>query len=332
MFARLLFAGMAAALVGTACSSHTTNAASNDAITSTHQGHQEPQPSTNPDASKDAEFFKDTPEQFVPFVAACDPWDDWEKPAPPFRIYGSTYYVGTCGISAILIDAPDGLVLIDSGTEGGANLVLANIRELGFDPQEIVAVLYSHEHFDHIGGMAQIQEATGAPVYAAPDAVSVLETGADNPLDPQAGMHDPMRRVENVIHLQTGTDITYAGKTFHPIATPGHTYGALSWTWEECEESSGCLTVGYADSLSPISRDGYRFSDHPDLLARHEAGVEALGQSLCSLLLTPHPSSSRMLRRMRRGGLIEAASCAYYAIDRFRAMEARLEREASGDQ
>ena len=30
-------------------------------------------------------------------------WDEWDKPAPPVRIHGNSYLVGTCGISAILV-------------------------------------------------------------------------------------------------------------------------------------------------------------------------------------------------------------------------------------
>ena len=42
------------------------------------------------------------------FAAACKDWDDWAKPAPPVHIYGNTFLVGTCGISAILITDPQG--------------------------------------------------------------------------------------------------------------------------------------------------------------------------------------------------------------------------------
>ena len=58
--------------------------------------------------------------------------DEWDKPAPPVRIHANTYLVGTCGISSILITGSEGHVLIDGGTEQGADLIAANIRALGF--------------------------------------------------------------------------------------------------------------------------------------------------------------------------------------------------------
>ena len=34
------------------------------------------------------------------WAAACEDFDGWDKPGPAFRLFGNTYYVGTCGISA----------------------------------------------------------------------------------------------------------------------------------------------------------------------------------------------------------------------------------------
>ena len=62
------------------------------------------------------------------WAAACGDSTDWDQPAPPVRIHANTYLVGTCGISAILVTGSDGHVLIDGGTEKGAELVAANIR------------------------------------------------------------------------------------------------------------------------------------------------------------------------------------------------------------
>ena len=57
-----------------------------------------------------------------------------------------------------------------------------------------------------------------------------------------------------------------AGIKLTALATPGHTIGALSWQWQSCD-AAGCLTLVYADSLSPVSADAYRFTDHPDYVA-----------------------------------------------------------------
>jgi len=75
------------------------------------------------------------------WVQTCTDWDEWDKSAPPYRIHGQSYYVGTCGISAILIVGEDGLVLIDSGTREGSEVIAANIAQLGHSINEVKALL-----------------------------------------------------------------------------------------------------------------------------------------------------------------------------------------------
>src|SRR6185295_16068954 len=112
------------------------------------------------------------------FGGTCKDWDDWDKPAPPVRIHGNTYLVGTCGISSILIVGDAGDILIDGGPESAADLIVNNIRELGFSLLDVKIILNSHEHFDHAGGIARLQRLTGAQVYASAAQAKVLRSGS----------------------------------------------------------------------------------------------------------------------------------------------------------
>ncbi|MBP6556316.1 MAG: subclass B3 metallo-beta-lactamase, partial [Novosphingobium sp.] len=47
-------------------------------------------------------------------AAACGDRDGWSDPAPPAKIHGSSWYVGTCGITVVLVETKAGLVLIDT--------------------------------------------------------------------------------------------------------------------------------------------------------------------------------------------------------------------------
>src|SRR4051812_24150931 len=135
------------------------------------------------------------------WALACKGSDDWNKPAPPVRIHANTYLVGTCGISSILIVGDAGDILIDGGPEAAADLIVNNIRELGFRPQDVRILLHSHEHIDHVGGIARLQLLTGAQLYASAEAAKVLRTGAAGPGDPQAGMFPPFpaARVDHIV-------------------------------------------------------------------------------------------------------------------------------------
>jgi metallo-beta-lactamase class B len=266
------------------------------------------------------------------WAAACTDFDEWDKSGPPFRVYGDTYYVGTCGISSLLIVSPDGDTLIDSGTDKGAEIVLANIRALGFDPKDVKVLLMSHEHFDHVGGMARLQAATGATIVATPEAASVLRQGLPGGDDPQSHSgHPSFPPVLGPITEFSGDDpLLIGGTEFRPLRTPGHTPGAVSWTWRTCEKAD-CKAIVYADSLNPISSDGYRFSDHPALLAAFRAGIAKVAATPCDIVLAPHPGSAGMRDRLLGAKpLVDPGGCRAYAAGITTKLDKRLADEAAG--
>jgi metallo-beta-lactamase class B len=256
----------------------------------------------------------------------CKPWDDWDKPAPPFKIYGNTYYVGTCGISSILVAGDNGHILIDGGTELGAKIVAANIETLGFAMGDVKLLLHSHEHFDHVAGLAYLKKLSGAEVIASAIAKPVLETGVVNAEDPQAGMHDPFPQVGVDRIVADGQTIELGKTAITAVSTPGHAPGALSWSWEACEQDA-CQTVVYADSLSPVSGKSYQFSQHPEYLSSYKRGLQSVAALKCDVLLTPHPSASKMVERISAGTLMGSMSCEEYADSVLARLEDRLRKE-----
>ncbi|VVT13932.1 Metallo-beta-lactamase [Erythrobacter sp. EC-HK427] len=279
------------------------------------------------------------PDPFATWTEACEDWGEWDKPGPPFRVHGNTYYVGTCGIAVLLVANGDQLVLLDTGTAESSASVIANIRALGFRPSRIEAILVSHEHFDHVGGLASMQaEGFVQYVVTGHPAVEVLTTGFSSEDDPQHGIHQPMasaQRVQGtagegpvtVTEVPSGTSIS-----FNPIVTPGHTPGALTWQWESCNDEGECLTIVYADSLSAISSDDYRFSDHPDYVEAFRDGLARLMELDCDILLTPHPSSSGMRDKLLAGDLTSGMNCAEYAELMDTRLSRRLAEEAGAAQ
>src|SRR5919198_3963806 len=101
-------------------------------------------------------------------AAECPSCAEWNAPHAPVRIHGNTYFVGTNGLSAILVTSPAGHVLIDGGLPESAPLIAANIRAAGFRVEDVKLILNSHDHFDHAGGIAALQRLSGARVAASP--------------------------------------------------------------------------------------------------------------------------------------------------------------------
>src|SRR6185437_11870313 len=73
----------------------------------------------------------------------------WNAPQEPFKIYGNTYYVGTHGLSSILITSPSGHLLIDGALPDSAEQIRDHIRALGFRIEDVKLIVNSHVHFDH---------------------------------------------------------------------------------------------------------------------------------------------------------------------------------------
>jgi len=113
------------------------------------------------------------------------------------------------------------------------------------------------------------------------------------------------------------------------MATPGHTAGALSWRWVSCD-GGVCRTIVYADSLSPVSREGYRFNDHPAWLTAYRASIARIASSPCEILVTPHPAASQMPQRFALGRpLLDENACKAYAAAKAKDLDARLAKESA---
>lgn len=262
-------------------------------------------------------------------LKACGGREGWSDPAPPAHIFGNSWYVGTCGITAILVTSDDGHVLIDGGPADAAPFVLANIRKLGFDPKDVRWILSSHEHFDHIGGVATLVGGTGGQVAALASARRVMETGKPSADDPQAthlGGSPPVT-VSRV--MVDGDSITVGRLSLTVHETPAHSPGSASWTWQACDAALTCRMIAYADSATTVSADNYRFTDHPDRIAQVRTGLDRIAGLPCDILVTPHPSASNFFARLaEQAPLVDPAACAAYAKGAKAKFEARLASEA----
>ena len=264
-------------------------------------------------------------------VPACpldaSPMAGWSDRAPPRRIFGNTYYVGTCGIAAVLVVGDAGAVLIDGATEQAPAAILANIRALGFDPRQVKRLLNTHEHMDHAGGLAGLQQATGAPLLARAPAVATLRRGRSEREDPQFGELTGFPPVADVRTLADGEVVRLGGLALASHATPGHAPGGTSWTWRSCE-GTRCLEIAYVDSHSALTDGHYRFKDHPIYVDAFERSLDTVAGLPCDLLITPHPAASNLLARFNGDApLVDPGACQAFAANARANLAARLAEE-----
>jgi metallo-beta-lactamase class B len=272
----------------------------------------------------------------VPLMAAvCDGCAEWNEPQRPFRVHGNTWYVGTRGLSAILITSPDGHVLLDAGLPESAPLIAASIRALGFALEDVKLLLNSHAHFDHAGGLAALQQATGAEVALHPWSAKVLRMGTSLPDDPQFGLYLPFPGVRASRALSDREVVHLGSLALTAHFTGGHTPGGTTWSWKSCDEGR-CWDMVYADSQTPIGDDRFRFSGstrYPAVIADFERGHTRLERMPCDVLLTPHPGFAEIFARLarREGGepdaFRDAGACRAYATWARQRLAQRLDSE-----
>jgi metallo-beta-lactamase class B len=247
----------------------------------------------------------------------------------PFRIFGNAWYVGPKGLSSVLITSDKGNVLIDGDLAESAPLIRANIRALGFRIEDVRYILNSHAHFDHAGGIAALQRASHATVVAGKAGAEALEHGRGDRRDPQFESLRAFEPVENVRSIADGETIRLGDIAITARATPGHTPGGMSWTWQSCT-GKRCLDMVYADSLTAVSDDEYRFGDdaaHPGVAAAFFRSIATVGGLPCDILMTAHPDASDFWERKANTTLIDNGACRRYADKAQQALDRRIAGE-----
>jgi hydroxyacylglutathione hydrolase len=133
-------------------------------------------------------------------------------------------------------------------TDGGATE--AAVVDPGGDAAELrlqlaqrgarcVAILITHGHFDHLGGVADLAEGTGAPVYMPEGERDRLER---YPEFAPAGVPGRAYTPDHLLH--GGETIEVAGITFECVAVPGHSSAHVAFYTDGCLLSGDLLFAG----------------------------------------------------------------------------------------
>lgn len=220
-----------------------------------------------------------------------------QKPAEPFRIAGNFYYVGPNDIASFLITGPEGHVLIDGGYPGTPPLILASIAQLRFDIRDVKIILNSEPHYDHAGGIAALQKASGAEVGASDASADVIASGGNDPaefLPIRALWWSGLIRYPGapVAHRFADGDTIRVGSTaITAHVTPGHTRGCTSYEFP-VHDGDRVLNVVSACSLLMMG-----WSKYPGIQDDFERSFRVLRSLPADIWVTSH---ARLWGRYRK--------------------------------
>jgi metallo-beta-lactamase class B len=239
-------------------------------------------------------------------------------PDEPFRIAGNLYYVGSTGVTAFLLTGPNGHILIDGGYPETAPLIIGSIAKLGFSIRDVKVLLNTHAHFDHAGGLRELQDSSGAQLWVSEgDADLVAGGGAGD-----RGSYGPLRflrfgrfaapRVDH--RFKDGTVINVGPVSVTAHVTAGHTPGCTSWSFPVHDGDRDLLAVDVCSLtllpfMSLVPPENY-----PGIRADFEKSFQTLRALPADIFLGSHGSFFALARK--RGERATAEHAADPFIDR----------------
>ena len=140
-----------------------------------------------------------------------------------------------------MIEDADGLTIIDTSLSFAPKRILKQLAGLGYAPVDVKRILITHAHPDHVGGLQELQKATGAEVYASEPERGVIQDGqvvVGPPKEKLSGIvkflplpkatfpSTPVARV-----LRDGDVLEEVMGGLHVVSTPGHAPGHLAF-WQ----------------------------------------------------------------------------------------------------
>jgi len=147
-----------------------------------------------------------------------------------------------------LVEAPQGLILIDPNAGASFEQNWAKIEAAGFDPMQVRYVLLTHEHGDHAPGAYLWRVVTGAQVVASAEMAYVLQHHI--PAGTGYGFHPP---VPVDVVLTGDRELDLAGLKVKAMRLSGHTFGSMGYAFEK----EGKTYVATGDVIMPGGTLGY---------------------------------------------------------------------------
>jgi glyoxylase-like metal-dependent hydrolase (beta-lactamase superfamily II) len=212
------------------------------------------------------------------------------------RVTDDVHMVSGTNVNWALVTEGSAVTLVDAGYPNDSGALLDSVAAVGRRPEDVVAIVLTHAHLDHVGGIPAMVERFGTPVF----------TGAEEARHARREYLDQISPLQMVRQCRRRAGLRWVAQTLRaalphlrvalrevgvaepdvpldipgrlvPVPTPGHTRGHTAYLMP----AAGVLFSG--DALvtgHPISRAGTGPQKLPAVFNENEAATSAAIRNL----------------------------------------------------
>ncbi|WCN11352.1 MBL fold metallo-hydrolase [Marinomonas mediterranea] len=143
----------------------------------------------------------------------------------PTQVFDNLYFVGNRKVASWAVTTSEGIILIDAmnSNNQAENVIVAGLKKLGLNPNDIKYLVIAHAHGDHYGGQDYLVNHFHPRVIMSNEDWTELEKPVQEIDNPRWGKK-PVRDIS----ANDGYVLTLGDTSMELYVTPGHTLGTLS--------------------------------------------------------------------------------------------------------
>ncbi|MBI2816680.1 MAG: subclass B3 metallo-beta-lactamase [Acidobacteria bacterium] len=218
----------------------------------------------------------------------------------PFRIIGDIYWVGHTEIGAYLIKTPAGSILMDTTSLEQSEWVRENLDKLGVKMKDIKILINSHEHAEHMAGLAKFKQLSGAKLIASKPTADQLAVGGRTDFRENGSEQYPPVKADQII--EDGGKVQLGGTVLTAHLTPGHSKGCTTWT-TTVEEDGRKYNVVWVCVMTPSGPDRAPLinnAKYPNIVEDYQRSFAFLTSIPCDVCLYTRATNMKLAEKQAR--------------------------------
>ena len=224
--------------------------------------------------------------------------DTQEIKLQAFKMHEGLYFIGSEAVSVHLIVTEEGLVMLDTGYPSMEKLILDNVKKMGFDIKDLIAIFHTHGHVDHFANTQKNVALTGAKTYISRIDNDILNGKKDLSWAKELGW-EPLPYFDCDVLLEDGDEFTFGSTKIRCILTPGHTPGVMSYVITLADGTVAAMHGGIGSNSMHskyLKKNNLSF----DCRKQFKEGLYKLEKEKVDIVLGNHPEQTKTVEKMVR--------------------------------